>query len=761
MDYDIIGKRVPRTDSWDKATGMAKYTGDLDLPGMLCGKFLRSPYAHARILGIDKSRAERLPGVKAVVTGKDTSGYKFGVFRQTRDQQFLPLEKVRYHGEEVAAVAAVDEDTAKEALSLIKVDYEVLPAVYDPEESIKPGAPQIHDHLKGNAFRAFVHFGNVDEGFAKSDYVREDRFSTPKVSHCQMEPYVAVASFDSWGKLSVWMPNQSPFTRRRGLSNALGLPLNSVQVHHIAIGGAFGGRSDTFPADFCASLLSMKTGRPVKIVFSREETIFATRQKHSMIIWLKTGVKKDGTIMARDIRGILDGGAYMSSGPMAANVPWQLEEVVYRTPHMRYEGLRVYTNKTPASMMRTHPSQLHFAEDTQLDVIAKELGLDPIEIRLKNAVRPGEQLPSKSKVTSYALAETIEEAVKVSGWKEKKGKLGKYRGIGIGCAACMCGFNLGFRGGSSAILKFNEDGSATLNSGNVDNGQGNESMLVQIAAEEVGLPMAGIKLVCADSENTNQDPGSYTMTSCFVSGNAVKNAAADAKKQILNIASGMLNVAPEGLTVRNGIVSSVSGLPKKVPVEDVVRTSFMKNAPIIGKGSYLLKVDDTDMLIGRVEGQQTGAYTGGTVVAEVEVDPATGRVRVVNLVIAGDCGMPINPMAVEGQMEGISVMALGETLCENHILNKKTGQLLTSNFRDYKIPRVDDFGNLKSVILPAIDPEGPFGAKEAGVTGGPAVCGAIANAVMDATGVWMKDLPITAEKLFMSLHQSPPLKKGE
>ncbi|MBI4331178.1 MAG: molybdopterin-dependent oxidoreductase [Chloroflexi bacterium] len=761
MDYELIGKRVPRTDSWDKAAGLAKYTGDLNLPGMLQGKILRSPHPHARILNIDKSRAERLPGVKAVITGRDTTGFRFGVFRQTRDQYFLPLDRVRYAGEEVAAVAAVDEDTAEEALSLIEVEYEVLPAVFSPEEAVKPGAPLIHDHMPGNAFRALVHFGNVEEGFAQSDYVREDRFSTPKVSHCQMEPYAAVASFDSWGKLNVWMPNQSPFTRRRALSNALGLPLSSIHVHHIAIGGAFGGRSDTFPAEFCAGLLSMKTGKPVKIVYSREETMFATRQKHSMIIWLKTGVKKDGTIMARDIRGILDGGAYMSSGPMATHVPWQLEEVVYRTPHLRYEGLRVYTNKTPASMMRTHPSQLHFAEDTQMDVIARELGLDPVELRLKNAVRPGETLPSQSKVTSYALAETIEEAGRAAKWREKRGKPGTFRGIGMGCAACMCGFNLGFRGGSSAIIKFNEDGSATVNSGNVDNGQGNESMLVQIAAEELGLPMEQVKLICADSENTPQDPGSYTMTAVFVSGNAVRLAAADAKKQLLNVAASMLNVAPEGLAVRRGQVYSVTGSQKRIPVEDVVRMSFMKNAPVIGRGSYTLKVDDTDMLTGRVQGQQTGAYTGGTVVAEVEVDPETGEVNVVNLVIASDCGVPINPMAVEGQMEGISLMALGETLYENHILDKKTGKLLTSSFRDYKIPGASDFGDIKSVIVPTADPEGPYGAKEAGVTCGPAVCGAIANAVMDATGVWLKDLPITAEKLFLKLKPSPPLQKGD
>ncbi|MDZ4246889.1 MAG: xanthine dehydrogenase family protein molybdopterin-binding subunit, partial [Dehalococcoidia bacterium] len=732
-------------------TGIAQYTGDISLPGMLYGKILRSPYAHARIKSIDKSRAERLPGVKAVITGKDTAGYRFGVFRATRDQYLLPIDKVNFFGEEVAAVAAVDLDTAEEALSLIDVDYEPLPFVLTPEEALREGAPVIHDIFPGNAFRSLVEFGNVEEGFAQSDYIREDTFSTPKVSHCQLEPYGALVNYDSWGKLSIWVPNQSPFTKRRALSNALGIPLNSIRVHHVTIGGAFAGRSDTFPAEFCGALLSMKLKKPVRIVYTREETMFATRHKHSMSIWIKTGVKKDGTIMARDIKAILDGGAYMSSGVMAVNVPWQLEEVVYRSPNMRYEGYRVYTNKTPASMMRTHPSQLHYSEDVQLDMIAKELNLDALEIRLKNAVQPGEKLPSGSKVSSYALSETMIKATEMAGWKQKRGKMGKYRGIGMGCAACMAGFNLGFRGGSSAIIKFNEDGSATLFSGNVDNGQGNESVLTQIAAEELGLTMNDINLICADSEYTTQDPGSYTMTAVFVSGNAVKRAAADARQQLISIAAGMLQVEPGDLAIRQRQVYTVKGAQKRIPVEDVIRMSFLKGEPVIGRGAYILKVDDTDMLSGRVHGQQTGAYTGGTVVAEVEVDGETGSVKVVNLTIVSDCGVAINPMAVEGQQEGVSVMALGETLCEYHTWNKDTGELQTGSFRDYKIPGSLDLGSIKAALVETIDPEGPFGAKEGGVTCGPAVCGAIANAIYDATGIWVKELPVMAEKIYVEL----------
>jgi 4-hydroxybenzoyl-CoA reductase subunit alpha len=354
----IIGKRVTRTDSLAKATGAAKYTADLTLPGMLYGKCVRTPYPHARILNIDLSKAQRLPGVRAVLTGKDTAGRQFGVYPEKRDQQLLTVEKVLFVGEEVAAVAAIDPDIAEEAVSLIEVAYEPLPSVMDPVAAMKEDAPLLHDKFERNiGFKVVLEFGDPDAGFRDSDYIREDRFTTSKVYHGQMEPYSALAYWDPSGKLELWMPNQSPFTRRKALSNALMIPLNKIIIHNCYMGGTFGGRSDTFPAEFCAALLSMKSGRPVRIDLTAEETIAATRHKHSMIIDLKTGVKQDGTIMARDIRAILDGGAYLSSGPMATKNAWCLSEPIYRNPNIRYAGYRVYTNKTPCSMMRTHPSR--------------------------------------------------------------------------------------------------------------------------------------------------------------------------------------------------------------------------------------------------------------------------------------------------------------------------------------------------------------------------------------------------------------------
>ncbi|MFQ5827362.1 MAG: xanthine dehydrogenase family protein molybdopterin-binding subunit, partial [Dehalococcoidia bacterium] len=357
-EYKIVGKRVPRTDSVAKATGAARFTADIALPRMLHGKILRSPHPHARILNIDTSRAERLPGVRAVVTAGDTLKRKYGLFANTRDQHFLAVDKVRYVGDEVAAVAAIDEDTAEEALELIRVEYEVLPAVFDPLEAMEEGAPQLHDHVERNIGWAIeLSEGNPEEAFGQCDHVAQDRFFSQKISHVPMEPYGALASYEL-GQLHIWAPNMAPFTKRKGLSNMLGLPVPRVRIHHVSIGGAFGSRSDTFPMEFSAALLSMKSGRPVMVQCTQEETLAATRMMHGAIMDVKLGFKRDGTLWAGYIKFILDGGAYLSSGVMATNAGGHHHLSTYRTPNFRYEGLRVYTNKTTCNMHRNHPSNL-------------------------------------------------------------------------------------------------------------------------------------------------------------------------------------------------------------------------------------------------------------------------------------------------------------------------------------------------------------------------------------------------------------------
>ncbi len=759
-DYSLIGKRIPRIDSPEKATGSAKYTADIRLPGMLYGKILRSPYPHARILNIDTSRAEKLPGVNAVVTGQEIAPVKFGIFKQTRDQYLLAKDRVRYVGEEIAAVAAIEEDIAEEALDLIRVDYEPLPAVFNPIRAMEESAPQLHDHVKNNiGFRAFVHGGDIESALKEAYRIYEYSVEGSKISHMQMEPYAALASFDPSGKLDIWVPNQSPFTKRRALSNALRIPLSKIRIRHCHIGGGFGGRSDTFPPEFCASLLSIKCGRPVMIVCTREETMFSARQKHSTIVELKIAVKRDGTLLGKDARVVLDGGAYLSSGVTAANAQYDHSEAVYRVDNYRYEAFRVYTNKTPCSMQRTQHCQMVLAEEILMDMIAEDLGLDPVELRMKHAVKAGEILPSGSKVTSYALDESIRKATAAAGWNEKRGKLGSGRGIGMACDSCGSAFNLGFRSNSAAYIKFNEDGSATLFSGNVDNGQGNESMLVQIAAEVLGLSMGDITLVNGDTELCPQDPGTYPMASAFVSGNAVRLAALDANRQMREIAAESMGLSPENLQIGEQQVYMKEDPKRAMPVADVVKLALLKGDAVIGRGSFTPKPASefgwADH-IKKSKGQHRATYTCGTTIAEVEVDLETGRVRVVNIVQAYDCGFALNPMVVEGQWEGVAVQMLGETLYEKHIWDEKSGQLVTDSLSDYKIPGALDIPKIQPLIVESAETVGPFGAKEVGISAGGSVEAAIANAIYNAVGVRVKETPIMPESILQALSE----KKG-
>ncbi len=522
-DYAFVGKSMPRIDSRAKVTGDASFTADLKLPRMLTGKILRSPHPHARILHMDVSAALRVPGVKAVVTGHDTLGRKWGVFGYTQDQQFLPTDKVRFIGEDVAAVAALDEDIAQEALERIQVDYEILDPVFDPMEAISPGAPLLHEGFAQNInIHVPIHAGDVEKGFAESYYVREDTFTAAEDSYFQGEPYAVVARFDMDDNLEIWMPNAGPHMKAKPLSNALGIPLNKVRVRKITIGGAFGGRSEISPGDFISALLARKARRPVKIVYTREENSIATRQGHTLITTFKTGVNREGRVIARDVTCYMDGGAYSSTGPIATSVPFLCMEQAYRMEHVRYNGYRIYTNKPPRGMIRIHGRAFACGVDTQLDMIADHLGMDPVVLRMINAREAGEYTNTKSYVASSAMKQTITEAAERAGWQEKWGKLPPMRGIGIGCNSVQTGFPMGIRGGSQALIKLNEDGGATVISGVVDNGQGNDHMLVQIAAEELGIRPEDVQLVSADTELTPSDPGAYSQVSTFIGGHAVK-----------------------------------------------------------------------------------------------------------------------------------------------------------------------------------------------------------------------------------------------
>ena len=752
-EYTIIGKRMPRVDSRAKVMGKAKYTADLKLPGMLVGKIKRSPYAHARILDIDTSKAENLPGVKAVVTGKDTEGVKWGVFPYTRDQQFIQIEKARYIGDEVAGIAAVDEETALKALDLIEVEYEELPAVFDPMEAMASETELIHEDFPNNInIHVNIDTGNVDENFEKAHYIREDTYVASEESYFHAEPYAVVARFDHEDCLEVWMPNAGPHMKSKPLSNSFKIPLHKVKVRKIAIGGAFGGRSEICPADYICALLAKKTKRPVKIEFTREENTIATRQGHAMITTHKTGVDKDGRVLARDTTCYMDGGAYSSTGPIATSVPFLSMEQAYRMESVRYNGYRIYTNKPIRGMIRTHGRGFACGLDTQLDIIADHLGIDPVEMRLRNSRQPGDYTSTKSYVDSCAMDETILKAVEKSGFKIKWGKLPPFHGIGIGTNSVQTGFPMGIRGGSQSFIKFNEDGEATVMSGVVDNGQGNDNMLVQIASEELGLLPEDIHLVSADTETTSSDPGSYSQVSTFVGGHAVKIAAQNCRKKLFEVAAKVLKVKPDRLAAKNRIIFAKDDPEKSIPIKKVVRISLLNFNSVNAEGGYWPKVDMKREWVSNPYGQMCEAFSFGTTIVEVKVDPDTGQVEVLEVTAAQDVGYAINPLVLEGQFEGALTMGgQGGMLTEYH--EWQDGRCINPTMLDYKLPLACDMPKINNIIVESIDPKGPYGAKEAGMSIAMSAAQGYSAAVSNAIGVYMDSFPLTPDKILAAIKE--------
>lgn len=767
----VVGKNLPRVDGFAKATGEAKYTVDLELPGMLCGKILRSPYPHARILRIDTSKAERLPGVMGVVTGKDTTGIGYGhLDGLPPDEHPLALNKVRYLGEEVAAVAAVSEDIAEEALNLIKVDYEELPAVFDPEEALKEGAPQIHTEIippsnlvceawglpspppphkvVNNVCATYsVGHGDVLKGFKESDYIREDRFVIPATAHCAMEPHVALANFDSSGKLQVWLSHQGYEMKRQWLAQALGLPPGRVRVLKAYVGGAFGGKTSLFSYEFLAAFLSRKTGRPVKITLSREEVFFSTRLDHRMVIDLKTGVKKDGTLVAQQVKILDDTGAFRGTALILLRLCYSKTIPVYRIPNVKLDGIAAYTNKPTCGPKRGHGTpQMLFAIESQLDMIAEELGIDALELRLKNARKQGETLPNGDRLESCGLSECIRKAAQASRWSEKRGK-GKARGIGIGVGSVFSGTAI-YPYGSAATVMLNPDGTVTLFTGAVEMGQGSDTVMVQIAAEEMGVSPQDVNLVSADSELCPTDLGNFIMGGVHISGEAVRRAAADAKGKLLERAAKARDLAVERLEVRDGGIY-LRGNPERVASIPEVLHVTNKEVAIIGEGYCKAVAEGVGGFVTAHGGHLSNAYSFTAGVAEVEVDKETGKVEVLRLTVANDGGVPINPLCVAGQQDGQAVMAQGDLFLEEIL--EKEGQILNPSFTHYRIPGAMDSAPVKSIDVETFDPKGPFGAKEAGETARSPLIPAIANAIYDATGVRIKELPLSPDKVLKAL----------
>jgi CO/xanthine dehydrogenase Mo-binding subunit len=769
-DLDYVGKRILRKDGPEKVTGKAIYSVDIQLRGKLVGRILRSPHAHARILNIDTRRALQVPGVKAIITAKDTHGIKHGFVETPRypaDQYPLATDKVRFVGEEVAAVAATDVYAADEALALIEVTYETLPAVFDPEEAMLPGAPEIHpthpkvkEGLSNIGGKTASAWGDVEAGFQDADYVREDRFESHLRTHGYLEPQATVASVDSDGKLNVWTSSQGPFIKRAKLAKTLGLPQSAVRVKKAYVGGAFGGKIDLFSHEFCAALLSMKTSRPVEIIATREEIFTAYRHGQPLIVTVKTGVKKDGTIVAQQLKTINNSGAYRGSGVVVIFLVWGFAMAPYRIPNLKYEGYSVYTNNPIRTPQRGHGApQMRFAVESQLDMIAEELGLDPIAIRLKNARESGEMLPNGDNVHNCGLKDCLLDIAKHTDFQAKLGRSRKgegerfRKGIGVGVSSYFGG-SLIYPNSSSVLVKMNDDGSVTLLTGAMDIGQGAETILSQIVAEELKIPMEEVQVVAADTETTPVDIGSWISGNAYVCGNAARVAAGNVREKLKELAARELEADTRDLVVGDKRVHVTGSPDRALSYAHLVALSIQKHRgdPIIGNGHWRTMRDEpTHPSLATTKGRWTENYAFDAQTAEVEVDTETGKVRLLKAVTAHDCGFPINPLLVEGQIDGQISMALGHAFLEEVMMEE--GRTLNPSWLDYRMPSIREMADSEhlDVITEQYRIGKPYRTKEVGEGYVSAILAAIANAIYDAVGVRLFSTPFTPEKILRGL----------
>lgn len=752
-NYAVVGKSIKNKDAVTKVTGKAVYSADIKLKGMLFGRVLRSKVSHGKILNIDVSKARELKGVKAVVTSKDTPLIKYSIHPLMADKLAFEKVKVRYVGDEIAAVAAIDEETAAKAISLIKVDIEELESVFDPVEAMEDGAPRIHDHVENNISKHFImDCGDIEKGFAQSDFVMEKTFTTQAQAHCSIETHVCVADYSADGQVTVWVNTQAPHPLKHRISQVLSIPPEKIRVITPFIGGAFGGKIDLDTTHVACVLLSKKTGRPVKIVNTREDQFTATRIRHPSISKLKFGFNRDGTIVAKQAKAIIDNGAYNSHGPSVMGYHNVMFSSLYRVDNISYEGHLVYTNKNYGGACRGYGDpQTTFAQETMMDMIAEKLGMDPIELRLKNANHPNETTANAVKITSCGLIETLEAVKKASNWSEKMKAKKKYRGLGV---ASMIYTGGGSRGSgfnySGATIKMDTFGTIFLHSGATDIGQGSNTTLTMIAAETLGIKPEQIRLITSDTDATLPCMGTFGSRVTFCAGNAVVQASQALKEKILTRASKILDTAPDNLDLKDSIVFVSGAADKAVPFSQIGAASYAQNQEVLtGIGYY-----DGPEIAPDFDPKSYYAYPGpamsfATHLAEVEVDPETGRVELINFYAAHDSGKIINPLMAEGQIEGGAVMGFGWALTEDFKLDN--GKMLNPNFHDYKIFSIKDIPVIDPILIETTDPNGPFGAKGLGECAMVPTAPAILNAIYNAIGVRICDMPATPEKIFNHL----------
>jgi 4-hydroxybenzoyl-CoA reductase subunit alpha len=762
-EYKIVGKPRPKVDAYAKVSGRALYADDIMLPRMVYGRLLRSPHPHARILSIDVRRALELPGVLAIITGEDLPR-KYGILPSSQDEYALAIDKVRYVGDPVAAVAALDPDILDEALKLIEVDYEVLPALMSIDEALAHPEVKINDEARiGNIHKAVSYeFGDIEAGFAEADYVREDWFFYEGNNHAPIEEHACVASWEPnpsdpvGGKLTLWSSTQTPHYVHREVSKVLDIPLSHVRVIAPDVGGGFGGKSDPFSHEMCAAELSRRLGRPVKITCTREEVFLIHRGRHPVKMWIKTGVKRDGTLTAMHFRSFLDGGAYGSYGIATTYYTGALQTVTYKLPCYKFEGMRLFTNKPPCGPKRGHgTTQPRYAVEVHLDKIAHDLGIDPIEFRRRNLIEPYTRTVNGLRVTSCALGECLDAVEERSGWRENHN--GKQEGtikhgLGVAASSYICGAGKPIYWNdlphSAVQIRLDRGGGVTVYCGSTDIGQGSTSILAYIVAEELGIEPEHIHLETADTTLTPVDLGSYSSRVTFMAGNAAIAAARKLREQLFEVAAERLQRPVERLDAAGGNIYDDDDPGVALPFVKAVQLAEARYGALVAAGSYA----PPEGIGGDYKGAGVGpspAYSYSACVAQVAVDIETGEVNVEKLWMAHDVGQSINPLLVAGQVEGGAYMGFGEAMMEQQVFRK--GRHKIPSLLDYKLPTTLDTPEIETILIEIPDREGPFGGKEAGQGPLNPVIPAIANAIYDAAGVRIDETPITPDKVLRYL----------
>ena len=770
--YSYVGKDVPRIDAFEKVTGTALYTGDLRLPGMLYAKLLKSPHAHARIVNIDTSEAEKLLGVRAVLTGEETL-YKVGIY--ISDKEPLAREKVRYVGEPVAAVAADTEEIAEQAVELIKVEYEDLPAVFDPRKAMEKSAPRVHDNPADYRHAPFIfpepnsnvanHFklrkGDIERGFKEADVIVENEFNQSQVQNVQMETHSSIGQWLPNGQINIWTSAQSAFAPRHLLSVALGIPLHKINVQVPYVGGGFGGKAGIHWEPLVVLLSKKAGGRPVKLVMTREEQFNTTAVRQGLFARIKTGVKKDGKITAMEIEYIWDAGAYADYGVNIGRAAGYSCTGPYEVPNIKADSYTVYTNHPYATAYRGFGHvEFHWATERQMDLVARAIDMDPVEFRLKNAALPGKITMTGEKLREDAgrVDQCIKAVAKEIEWGKKPPQLGGKKVRGIGLAALWKAPAIPSFTSSSAIVKLNEDGSATLSIGLVELGQGTPTAFAQMVADGLQIPLEKVKVVTRrESDFSPYSWQTVASRGLFMDGNAVLGAIKDAKDQIKSTAAELLKVSKDNLMIAGGGVYVREKPDRGMPLSAVATAGIYPDGrgirgPVLGYGVYTAEnLTNLDPETG--QGRPALMWTFGAQGAEIEVDTETGDIRILKIVTALDLGKAINPQLVEGQIYGGVVQGLGTALMEEFVFDDK-GKLLNNNLTDYKIFRAQDIPK-KFVPILIENPQrnAPYGARGIGEHPPISVAAAVANAIYNATGVDIFDLPMSREKVWMALQK--------